>query len=391
MQGNIILLKIENKQNMQEFRVNKYLSLRLEKEETIIYVAHTPFMQCAFLLLNINIEEASTFDDIESIDEAAEKLNASMGDPMEEYKFNIRPEVEFWGHCSNLQVWYEHDYDARLIHINLAFPLLRRLTEEGDPLAKAVFKKEIIKRYEHGTNNTRIFLEAEGFLGYLTVDEKLNLLLDEENFKALVDLSEEIPPFEEEEDSPIIEFLAGCIDSEDIIIEEGQIIKLKLWNLKLQEFPRSILKFKSLKFLSLRNNKLKELPDDLNKLSNLEELWLNNNKLVNLPDSLCDVENLTKLWASQNYLTKLPNNLGKLLNLKKLQLSKNSLKKLPRSICKLKKLEELILYNNCLEEIPECFSELISLKYIDFEKNYFKKYPEVLKKIENIINENIEN
>ncbi|KKK42129.1 hypothetical protein LCGC14_0564460 [marine sediment metagenome] len=85
---------------MQEFRVNKYLSLRLEKEETIIYVEQARFKQCAFLLLNINIEETSTFDEIESIDEAAEMLDASMENPMEAYKFKIPPEVEFWGHSS---------------------------------------------------------------------------------------------------------------------------------------------------------------------------------------------------------------------------------------------------------------------------------------------------
>ncbi len=52
---------------MQEFIVNEYLSLRFEDEETVIYISRARFIQYAFLLLNINIDEISTFDEIESI------------------------------------------------------------------------------------------------------------------------------------------------------------------------------------------------------------------------------------------------------------------------------------------------------------------------------------
>ncbi|KKL99185.1 hypothetical protein LCGC14_1816930, partial [marine sediment metagenome] len=162
---------------MREFRINEFLSLRLEGEWTNIYVGKVQFRQCTILLLNISTDEMSTFDEIESIDEAAEKVGASIENSMDLYKF-IPPETEFWGHCSNLQVWYEHDYDTRLIHSNLAFPLLRKLTEAGDPLAKVVFKTEIVKRYKNGTDATRDFLEIERFLHYLPVDERLHLILD---------------------------------------------------------------------------------------------------------------------------------------------------------------------------------------------------------------------
>ena len=288
----------------------------------------------------------------------------------------------------NLQVWFEHDYDTRLIHSNLAFPLLRRLTEAGDPVAKRVYKKEIIKRYENGSTATREFLEAEGFLRYLTIDEKLNLILDEENFAALVELSEEIPPFEEKGvviDLTIIEYLASHIKFEDI--KNRQIIELNLWNLKLQKFPRSILKFRSLEVLNLRNNKLKELPEDIDKLSNLKELWLSNNKLVSLPDSLCNFNNLEHMWLDENKIEFLLKNIGNLKNLKSLIITNNNLKKLPESICKLKKIEDLLLSNNLLKELPKCLVKLKSLRYISLERNKFDKYPEVLKKIENFENE----
>ncbi|GAH27524.1 unnamed protein product, partial [marine sediment metagenome] len=62
----------------------------------------------------------------------------------------ITPEQEFWAHCSNLQTWAEHHYDTRLLHSNISFPLLRRLTEAGDPVAKQFFKDEIAERIKLG-------------------------------------------------------------------------------------------------------------------------------------------------------------------------------------------------------------------------------------------------
>ncbi|MBA7687385.1 hypothetical protein ES703_95847 [subsurface metagenome] len=358
---------------MTEFRINEFLSLRLEGEETIIYVARARFIQCTFLLLNIRVDEISTFDEIESIDEAAEKLDTSMEDETIAYKFEIPPKVEFWGHCSNLQVWYEHDYDTRLIHSNLAFPLLRKLTEAGDPLAKKVFKEEIVKRYKNGTDATREFLEAERFLRYLSLDERMHLILNDDDFAALQDLSEEIS-----ENQTINTLL------DRTKIETNEIIKLDLRNFKLQKFPRSILKFKALEVLSLRNNKLRQIPQDIDRLSKLKELWLSNNKLVNLPNSVCKLKNLEKLWLDKNHLKRLPNNLGKLLRLKTLQVSNNSLIELQDSICKLKELKDLFLANNHLTDLPKYFTQLTSLKYLNLKHNSFTEYPPILKELHNL-------
>ena len=53
---------------MREFKVNEYLTLKLENDETIIYVAGKRFMQCKYLLLDISAEDINSFDDVESID-----------------------------------------------------------------------------------------------------------------------------------------------------------------------------------------------------------------------------------------------------------------------------------------------------------------------------------
>ncbi len=131
---------------MLNFKVNNFITLKLENHETIIYVNSKRFNQCKFLMLNISYDRITAFNDIESIDEVASKLDKSL----ENKELKIPPEVEFWGHCSNLQVWAENNYNTRLLHSNIAFPLLKKLTEVGDSIAKRVFGEEIAKRYESG-------------------------------------------------------------------------------------------------------------------------------------------------------------------------------------------------------------------------------------------------
>jgi hypothetical protein len=78
------------------FRVNDFLLLKLEREETVLYIDYKPFIQCKFLLLNIPIDEATLLSDIESIDEAQGRLDSSMEEGSEK-KVEIPPETEFWG------------------------------------------------------------------------------------------------------------------------------------------------------------------------------------------------------------------------------------------------------------------------------------------------------
>lgn len=58
----------------QEFKVNEFITLKLERGMTNIYVKGKLFRQCGFILLNIPVEKISAFDEIESVDEIVEKL-----------------------------------------------------------------------------------------------------------------------------------------------------------------------------------------------------------------------------------------------------------------------------------------------------------------------------
>ncbi|KKK74635.1 hypothetical protein LCGC14_2881780, partial [marine sediment metagenome] len=122
--------------------------------------------QCTILLLNISTDEMSTLDEIESIDEVAIRSEKSLESFYNNKSKNISPELEFWGHSSNLQVWYEEDYNTNIIHSNLAFPLLKRLTEVGDPKAEKVFNEEIGKRLSSKTESTIKFLLEEDIIHF---------------------------------------------------------------------------------------------------------------------------------------------------------------------------------------------------------------------------------
>jgi hypothetical protein len=148
---------------MLEFKVNDYVSLKFNYPDTEIYINGKYFMQCKRLMLNIPKSELKKYKNVEFIDEAADIYNHSVyehqilknnGIPEVENDENfslIDTEEEFWGHCSNLQAWSEHDYDTRLLKVNLAFPLLEQLAEAGDNLARIKFKEEILKRLLSGS------------------------------------------------------------------------------------------------------------------------------------------------------------------------------------------------------------------------------------------------
>jgi len=164
----------------REVKINDYLVLKLEKDRTNIYVGERIFQQCKYLLLDIPINKIRDSDDIESIDEAAERLDSSMERGRRDNDL-IPPDTEFWGHCSNIQAWYENNYATNILHRNLAFPLLKALVKAGDPLAKKVFKEEIAVRFESGYPSVVLYLIKEGYLDYLN-EEELNTLFESSKF-----------------------------------------------------------------------------------------------------------------------------------------------------------------------------------------------------------------
>ena len=159
----------EDKKLSTVYEINDFLSLKLlENGRTQILINNKPIMLCTYLLINIPVDQIEDYDEINSIDEAEEHLNHEMHG---RFNYQIPAETEFWGHCSNLEAWAENNYDTRILHRNLAFPLLKKLTNAGDPLAKRVFKEEIAKRIQSGYPSVINYLILSGYLIDFTKEE----------------------------------------------------------------------------------------------------------------------------------------------------------------------------------------------------------------------------
>ena len=265
---------------MQEFKVNECITLKLEDGITNIYVNEELFDQCKFLLLNIPVDKISSFDEIESIDEAAEKLDHSM-EPWDEFQQHkappIPPEVEFWGHCSNIQVWCENNYNTSLIHRNLAFYLLKKLNDAGDETAKYVFKGEIAKRLESGFPPVVIFIVEEGYIEYLPKEYIENFLKNKQFLEILIEKKGEKPNFEY-----FIKKYIDSLDKSELNISLIELIKIykEIYNLDYDHEKDEFLDFNCTIFLwNNLKNKIK-----INKrrksavIKELFQIFLDNNE-----------------------------------------------------------------------------------------------------------------
>jgi hypothetical protein len=402
---------------VKEFTVNDFIKLRLESDRTNIYVKNKIFTQCMYLLLNIPVDNIRKYDDIDSIDEAAENLDRSM-EGGGRGLYHIDPEEEFMGHCSNMQAWAENDYDTRILHRNLAFPLLKRLSDVGDLLAKNRIKEEIILRYASGHETVMTFLADNGYLKYLSRDE-LEYLLDDNKlplistlarnsidiklslemgtvnpqFMRLVreisryigfhnipfivshlneDLSEKSQEmlvkfiyanFRNQKDFPLIEFLNSNIKYfQDI-------------DMNSITYDEKIIGFLGGSILNLREKGVKnvndiKLPED--EYVKIEEIDLSHN-LINHLDGIQRFSNIRRLKLNNNkiYNIEMLNNLELLQDLS----LRNNLISNAETTISLPNLEFLDLSGNReLTKIPEWLNSLPALKSVKFMNCNLKEF-----------------
>ena len=153
------------------FKINDLVDLRLIGHRTYLFVNNKLLKVCTFLLINIPKDKVHDYDEVKSIDEAAELLDKSL-ETTPPYFFKITPEEEFKAHCSNIQAFFENGLNTNILHTNIAFPLLKELVLQGFQPAQKVFKEEIAIRFNEGTFNSRRFLYLQGYLNYLGEEEK---------------------------------------------------------------------------------------------------------------------------------------------------------------------------------------------------------------------------
>ena len=149
------------------------LSIQLIGEEVVIFVNGEEFIQCSNLVLAIQGEDVGMLEEVDSIDHLAEfsKEYNNAYPYYAEMQVAIQPESAFWGHCSNIQAWVEHEFDSELLHSNLAFPLLHELSKHGYMLAKECLAEEILRRLKSGYVPTVQYLVEQGFVSLLSSDQ----------------------------------------------------------------------------------------------------------------------------------------------------------------------------------------------------------------------------
>jgi len=337
-----------------EFQINKYITLKLEDNKSKIYINGELFRQCKHLLL-INPQKELSQMEINSIDEAASLLYNGL-EQIKPIDLGISPKEEFWAHCSNIQTWYENDYDTCIIHSSLAFPLLKNLVEAGDTKAIKVFKEEIGKRLNSNYAPVKEFLINENYLDFLNSNE-LSVAL--ENIGDVL-------------------YLDGLDKFPNYIFEATKIKKLIIRESKLTDIPERIKKLKELKSLHLIKCKIKNLPETLNDLESLEDLALSHNEIKSIPSSLGKINNLRKLILTRNFLSDLPDTFNRLRMLNWLDISQNNFSIFPETIFKIKSLNHLMVNNNNIKKIQKSISNLKNLRTLDLNMNHLGVIPDVI-------------
>lgn len=367
---------VKPQNQIDEFKINQYLKLKLEGGRTNIYVNNRRFIQCMYLLLNIPVSGIEDYDEVNSIDEAAAKLDRSM----ERNHRKVPAETEFWGHCSNIQAWADNQYDTRILHRNLAFPLLKALVDAGDPIAKRKFKEEIAMRYATGHPTVIRFLTQNGYLHYLTEDEFESMLIDID-FPSIDEYSRKILPFLNSLEDP--ESIKQIKQQTTSFVNRFRFKYKYLILLKtIEKIPESKRrKFIEIIYKKYKSNRSFPILKFLNKAQiNFNDLDL---KIISYKDRLVGIILDKKINLKNKMIEKVEDIKGTeevSEEIEELDLSNNRINKL-KGFENLTNLKKLILKNNYIEQI-EGLERLTKLEFLDLSGNInIQEIPDSLSKL----------
>ena len=158
----------------KRFPITDYLEVVLTKnDKTEIWIKGEHFMQCSHVLTTIHTDEIENLLLLESVDDIKEANTPIV----------IDPKTRFFVHCSNIQAWVENNFDTRMLHSNLSFPLLKKLVEEGC-VDSIILKEEIAKRFEQVSIEMIHFLFDRKYFDSLSNEELSAIVVP--NFKTLL-------------------------------------------------------------------------------------------------------------------------------------------------------------------------------------------------------------
>ena len=112
---------------MKEFKVNEFIIVKQEEYSTNIFVEGHTLVYWSYSI------------------------------PMSERNEDNMAK-EFNNRCSSIQKWIESEYEEKDIPYDIAFPSLKRLSESGEPIAKEVFKRDVVKGFLSGDSEMVIHI-----------------------------------------------------------------------------------------------------------------------------------------------------------------------------------------------------------------------------------------
>jgi len=296
-----IFLRLRKKYPSVKFKLNEFLMVRFVCEKTVIYVKGEQFKICKYLLMNVPLSEVNDF---ESIDQASEFYGKQLESEITPKEIGLSPEEEFKGHCSNLQVWVENNYDTCLLHKNLAFPLLKRLSSVGDPVAKEVLVQEIVERFKSKSTAVQIFLIQGGFLSFLEddfVDDLFQYIVDKQVFHSLVGYYGRSQNLWSE-----IKALNSLVQMDSINYTNNMVLANRY--LRNSDTKNAILVFRKILML---------YPNDEMALFFLAHLYMFERKISKAKKTLGRVKNSENKFAKYRNLNELDSGMYKLLKLRR--------------------------------------------------------------------------
>lgn len=165
-------------------------------------------------------------------------------------------------------------------------------------------------------------------------------------------------------------------DLPERIPELGQLETFNLSGNRLSSLPEEIGALPCLRVLNLGHNQMRRAPEGLGRLRTLDRLYLHGNRLSRLPDSLGELTGIRELCLQKNFLGRLPENLGQLSRLESLSVDTNALETLPSALWTLRSLTALGLGKNRLQSLPDDLGNLSALDNLNLSSNQLRSLPD---------------
>ncbi len=183
-----LLEEYSTEEHKKEVKINDFLSLKYGDDGVQFQVGERNFGTPVHSVLEILLMMCPNNN--MSMDEIVEELDNIIGIHGRD-DTNFDPEVVFYFHYLYLKLWADSEYNAELIHRYDAFQLLESLYYAKDPIARKVFRGEIVKRFLSGKVYVVNFLFPH-YASWLSCEdikyiiEKAEFLYNQKDYRVMV-------------------------------------------------------------------------------------------------------------------------------------------------------------------------------------------------------------